>query len=217
MNIGQIAQARYTTKAFDPARKLSDEQIAQLETLLRNAPSSVNSQPWHFVIASSAEGKALVARATQPDYAYNTPKILNASHVVVFCARRTLDDAHLAALLEQEDADGRFASAEAKATQQQTRAFYADLHRKQLNDERQWMERQVYLALGSLLLGAATLQIDACPMEGFDPLIMDRELGLGEQGLTSLVIVSLGYRADSDFNATLPKSRLPADQVITRL
>ncbi|MEJ2608395.1 MAG: hypothetical protein P8Z41_17250, partial [Anaerolineales bacterium] len=46
---------------------------------------------------------------------------------------------------------------------------------------------QVYLALGTLLLGVATLEIDATPIEGFDPRILDEELGLHEKGLTGVL------------------------------
>ena len=38
------------------------------------------------------------------------------------------------------------------------------------------------LALGTLLLGAATLGIDATPIEGFDPQALDQELALNEKG-----------------------------------
>ena len=77
------------------------------------------------------------------------------------------------------------------------------------------MEKQTYLALGTLLLGAAALEVDATPMEGFDAKALDDELGLRERGLTSVVIVSLGYHAAGDFNATLPKSRLASEAVFT--
>ncbi len=217
MNLARIATTRKTTKAFDPARKIPAELFAQLETLLRYAPSSVNSQPWHFVIASGEEGKARIAKAAQGGYAYNEPKIRNASHVIVFCARQTLDESHLLAVLEQEDRDGRFATPEAKAGQHKSRSFYANLHVNEYKDAQIWMQKQLYLAFGTLLLGAATLEIDACPMEGFDARILDEELGLPAKGLTSVVIASLGYHSDEDFNAKLPKSRLPAEAVITHL
>lgn len=217
MNIAKIAQTRYTSKAFDPARKIPAETFAQLETLLRYAPSSVNSQPWHFVVASTPEGKARVAKAAQGAYSYNEQKILNASHVVVFCVREALDGDHLLAVLEQEDQDGRFATPDAKAGQHKSRSFYADLHANEYKDARLWMEKQLYLAFGTLLLGAATLEIDACPMEGFDAKILDAELGLAAQGLSSVVIASLGYHSSEDFNAKLPKSRLPAETLITHI
>jgi len=217
MNIAQVATRRYTTKAFDPARKISADDLAALRTLLRHAPSSVNSQPWHFIIAGSDEARGRIADTLKADFPYNEAKVRNASHVVVLCARESLDPAHLAAVLEQEQADGRFATPDARAAQEKSRGFYVALHQQQLKDEAAWMDRQVYLALGTLLLGAGTLGIDACPLEGFSDAAVDAALGLQEKGLHSRVMVALGYRSEEDFNARLPKSRLPEQTVITEI
>ena len=218
MDIARIALTRHTCKAYDPTRKIAEAQVEQLKTLLRFAPSSVNSQPWHFFIAGSDAGKARLIKATsEGPYAANGAKVLNASHVVVLCARTRLDDTYLDALLAQEERDGRFPTSDHKAAQDKGRRFYADLHRVTQLDTGAWMERQVYLALGNLLLGAATLGIDATPIEGYDHAILDQELGLPAAGLKSLVMVALGYRSAEDFNAGLPKSRLPADLVFSDL
>ena len=207
MDILRHATTRHTAKAFDPARKIPEDQVARIETLLRCSPSSTNSQPWHFVLAATDEGKARIARAATSTYAYNEPKIRNASHVVVLCTRAAIDETYLQTLLDQE----------AREAQHRARSYYVDRHRFELRDAQHWMEKQVYLALGTLLLGAATLGIDACPMEGFDQNVLDEELGLRARGFTSSVIVSLGYSSAEDFNAKLPKSRLPLETVLTRL
>ena len=218
MDIAHIALTRHTCKAYDPTRRIPAEQVEQLKTLLRHSPSSVNSQPWHFIIASSDASKARIAKATEhPVYAANGPKILNASHVVVFCARTTLDEAQIAAITDQEDRDGRFPNPDGKAAQFKSRSFYVNLHRFDFRDTQHWMEKQAYLALGTLLLGAATLGIDATPIEGFDSRILNEELGLREKGLTSVVLAALGYRSPEDFNARLPKSRLSAASVISEI
>ena len=193
------------------------EIVEQIETLLRFSPSSVNSQPWHYVIASSDEGKARVAKATVGGYAFNEPKVRNASHVVVFCTRANIDEQHLETLLAQEAGDGRFASDEARAAQQRGRSYFVGMHRFEKRDAQHWMEKQVYLALGTLLLGAGALGIDACPIEGFDQAVLDAEFDLRAKGYTSAVLVALGYRGADDFNATLPKSRLPESTVISRV
>lgn len=217
IDIARIATTRHTCKAFDPARKITAADIAALRTVLRCAPSSVNSQPWHYVIATSEAGKAQVAEALQGGYAYNAPKVLACSHAVVLCARTELDDAHVAAILAQEDRDGRFPTADAKANQNKSRSFYVGMHRDDLKDVADWTQKQVYLALGTLLQGAAALGIDACPMEGFDKAKLDEVLGLRARGLTAVVIAALGYRSDADFNAKLPKSRLPETEVFTEI
>jgi len=218
MDIAQLAQTRRTCKAYDPTRKIPADKVEQLKTLLRFAPSSVNSQPWHFIIAATDEGKMRMAKAAkQGTYSANEAKILKASHVVALCARTSLDDAHLAALLAEEEKAGRFSTPEAKEMQHKGRSFYANMHRFDLKDTQHWMEKQVYLALGTLLLGAAALEIDATPIEGFDPKIINEEFDLRAQGLTSVVLVALGYGSGEDFNAKLPKARLPVGQVMTEV
>ncbi len=217
MNIAQLAQSRRTAKAFDATQKIPAAAIEQLKTLLRYTPSSVNSQPWHFVVAESEEGKARIAKSTQPGYSFNETKIRNASHVIVLCARTDLDANHLATLLAQEEQDGRLPSEEARALQEKTRKFYVGMHRYDRKDLQYWMEKQVYIALGTLLIGAAALDIDACTMEGFDAQILDEELDLRAQGFTSIVAVALGYRGCEDFNAKLPKSRLTEQMLFTTL
>ncbi|MFP8967430.1 oxygen-insensitive NAD(P)H nitroreductase [Pokkaliibacter sp. CJK22405] len=218
MSFAANAKRRYTTKAFDASRKISAEVIDELKTLLHLSPSSVNSQPWHFVLSGSEEGKALIAKGCPaPAYGYNTEKILNASHVVVFCARTSMDEEHLQAVLAQEKADGRLPDEAAVARQHGARSHYVNLHRYTMKDTQHWMEKQVYLAAGSLLTAAANLDLDATPIEGFEPALLDEALGLRDKGLTSVVIVALGYRDDADFNAALPKSRLPVEQIISEI
>jgi nitroreductase/dihydropteridine reductase len=217
MNLPDLLQTRYTTKAFDPTRKLSAEQAAQIEALLRMSPSSTNAQPWHFVIASTEAGKSRIADTMAGGHAYNEPKVRNASHVVVLCSRQALTDDDLTAVLDQEQADGRFATPEAREGQRKGRLHFVNLHRFERRDAQHWADKQTYLALGFLLLGAAALGMDACPIEGFDQGAVDAALGLREKGLSSAVIVALGFRSEGDFNAKLPKSRLPADSVITRI
>ncbi len=71
MDILSAARKRHTAKAYDKERQVSEELMQQVYALLRNSPSSVNSQPWHFIVANTPEGKARVAKAAQGGYGYN--------------------------------------------------------------------------------------------------------------------------------------------------
>ncbi|MBG0760013.1 NAD(P)H nitroreductase [Vibrio cidicii] len=217
MSIVHAAKSRYSTKAFDASRKIAPEKVEEIKELLRMSASSVNSQPWHFIVASSDEGKARIAKATQGGFAFNERKVLDASHVVVFCAKTSIDENYLLDLLENEDKDGRFADEASKTGMHNGRSFFVNLHRFDLKDAQHWMEKQVYLNVGTLLLGASAMEIDAVPIEGFDAKVLDEEFGLRDKGLTSLVIVPLGYHSEADFNAKLPKSRWPAETVFTEI
>ncbi|MFS8977387.1 oxygen-insensitive NAD(P)H nitroreductase [Cupriavidus necator] len=217
MNLADIVDTRHTVKAFEPGRALPQAIVDQFLAVLHKSPSSVNSQPWHFVVAATPESRARMARATADHHPYNTPKIQDASHVIALCVRTDMDAAHLGAILTAEERDGRFPAEGNKAGQDKGRRGFVDLHRYDLRDLQPWMANQVYLALGGLLMAAATLGVDATPMEGFDTRVLDAELGLRERGFTSVVLVSLGYRSAQDFNAGLPKSRLAQEQVFTFL
>ena len=191
--------------------------MKQIKELLRLSASSVNTQPWHFIIASSEEGKKQISKSTQGFYAFNDEKVLTASDIVVLCARTSMDEDYLQHILEKEDQDGRFANEEIKNGMHGGRSAFVNFHKNDYNDLQYWMDKQVYLNMGSLLLGSAVLGIDAVPMEGFDVKVLNEELGLTEKGLTAVALVPLGYKANDDFNAQLPKSRLSEEEVFTTI
>jgi nitroreductase/dihydropteridine reductase len=212
----QVVLTRHSCKAFDGSKSITAAEWDALATVLQYSPSSINSQPWHFMVAHSAEGKALFAQSTEGKMAYNTPKILNASYVVAICNYSDLNESHLNRLLARDEAVGRFPDEAAKAAQHAGRTGYSQLHAS-LGDSKTWLERQSYIPLANLLFGAALLKIDACPIEGFDAARLDQVLGLGARGLHSVALVALGHRALADFNAKLPKARFPQEELFTVL
>lgn len=88
-----------------------------------------------------------------------------------------------------------------------------------MNEEQRlaWAAKQAYIALGVLLSAAADMEIDACPMEGFQPGKFDEILGLKELGLTSVVIAPIGYRADTDVYSKMAKVRRPTDELFIHI
>lgn len=208
---------RYTTKVYDAGKKISAEDFAQIEHILQFSPSSTNLQPSHFIIADDDAGKARIAKAAEGPYAYNAPKIKNASHIIVFCSKVFADDEHLQAVLDQENKDGRFAEEANKTQMHNTRRMYLNIHRYNYKDEPHWHARQTYLTFGAVLLGAAQLGLDATPIEGVDIAKVDEEFGLHQKGYSALAVIALGYRDEAeDFNARLPKSRLPKERLFTK-
>lgn len=217
MNLTEILKNRYSTKDFDPTKKISNNDFQQIKDLLRLSPSSTNIQPWHFIIAETDEGKKRIAKGTQGFFKFNESKVLKASHVVLFCSKTNADDNYMEHLLRKEDEDGRYPDNEIKKGVYAARNIFADIHKYDLKDFQHWMEKQVYLNIGNFLLGVAALGIDSLAMEGIDTKILDEEFKLREKGFTSVVAVALGYRSKSDFNVTAktPKSRLSIKETIT--
>lgn len=217
MDLLNISKTRYTTKAYDPIRKIPQEQITRLLEILRLTPSSINIQPWHFFIADNPVAKERIAKALVGKYAYNAPKVLESSHTILFCTKADISEQHLDNLLTQDDISGRFKDSNAKQGQKDSRAGYVNYYRNEKGDIQRWAENQTFIALGQILLAAGIEGIDATPIGGFDEQIINDELQLTEKGLIPSVLLTLGYRSENDFNARLPKSRLSKEEIFTQL
>ncbi|MDO4223747.1 MAG: oxygen-insensitive NAD(P)H nitroreductase, partial [Acinetobacter sp.] len=198
-------------KAYDANRQIPSEQLQYLLDVLRLAPSSLNTQPWQFLVAQSAASKAKISQAMQGTNTHNATKITNCSAVIIFCVQQQLGINHLQKVLDAEQAAGRFATDEAKQQRQQHCLTY--LQQKQ-NHLAAWTRQQCYIALGQLLLATQEQGIDATPIEGFDSVILDDILQLPAQGLNSVVVVALGYHSEQDFNHGVPKGRLAQTDIV---
>ena len=217
MELMELLHKRYSAKVFDTTKKICDEDMKMIEEMLQMSASSTNVQPWHFVIASTEEGKNKISKATEGFFQFNKNKVEQASAVVVFATRVDITDEYLDHVSDKEEADGRYAQPKFKQDNHLGRRTFVDFHKYDYKDLRHWCDKQVYLNLGSFLLGIKELGIDAVAMEGVDMSVLDQELGLREKGFASTVVVPIGYHTKEDFNAELPKSRLSKDEIIEHI
>ena len=209
----EISKQRYTTKHYDPSKKISESDLNELLEVLRLAPSAVNIQPWHFYVGSTEAAKNRILPAI-PDF--NIPRIKDCSHFVVLAAKTDLSDEEFAAITAKEDADGRYPKKDIRDTVDSHRRYFAKMH-KDLGDFNEWTAKQTYIAMTALLYAAAARGIDSTPIEGMDFAKTDEVLNLKAENLRSVMIVTLGYRAADDSNALRPKSRLSSDVLFTRI
>lgn len=210
-----VARTRYTTKHYDANRRVSDEDFDKILEILRLAPSSVNAQPWQFLIADTEEAKQKIMPAILD---FNRDRAKNASHVVVFAVYDQLTDEYLQSVLDQEEKDGRFGNnPDIKAQQDAGRRHFVGLHQVSPSELISWEARQAYIAQGFVLMAAASMGIDTTPIEGADFNKLDAILGLREKGLRSVFLMSFGYRDPNDGNAQRPKSRLPKEKIFQKI
>ncbi|MDI2091839.1 oxygen-insensitive NAD(P)H nitroreductase [Commensalibacter oyaizuii] len=212
MNIVEISKKRYTTKYYDNQRHVSREVLEQLLTVLRNSPSSVNSQPWHFIVVDNRQSQNKILPAISD---FNHSRITDSTYTIIFCIRSSIDDQYLQHLLETEQKDGRLPNKDIEKGVDEGRRYFVGVNNDTLTNLHCWESRQLYLALGQFLFAAASIGIDSTPIEGFDPSKMDELLGLQTKGFKSVVIATIGYRAENDSNAQRPKSRLPEEELFT--
>lgn len=200
---------RYATKQFDPAQKLSTEQLDRLLEALRLSASSFGLQPWKFVVVEDA-----AVRQELLPHSWNQPQVVDASHVIVLCRLASISDTEIDQFLE-DTATTRDVPVESLEGYRGMMTGFINNFSEEKKAE--WMFNQLYLALGNLLTVCAVEGIDACPMEGFSAAEYDRILGLEEKGLNSVVVCPIGFRSEEDKYATLAKVRYPTEDVIVRL
>ena len=57
-DFNEILESRKSVKGFDPNYKIPHEEMNEIISKATKAPSSVNMQPWRFVVVESDEAKA---------------------------------------------------------------------------------------------------------------------------------------------------------------
>lgn len=199
---------RYATKAFDPNRKVSAADWQTLTEVLQLTPSSFGLQLWKFFVVENP-----AVRETLVQHAWGQRQVADASHLVVFAGRTDWTEADIDRLL-QRTVEVRGGSLDALAGY---RGMMVNSLVNKTMPVAEYISRQVYIALGQFMTAAALLQIDTCPMEGFEPAKFDEVLGLPAKGYTAKVLLPVGYRAEGDKYAQAPKVRFPLEQVIERI
>lgn len=199
---------RYAVKKFDATRKISPALWNVLEEALVLSPSSFGLQPWKFFIVNNPD----LRKKIQPA-AWNQTQITDASHLVVFAIKKNMNTEDVRRFIDKI-VEVRGVSKDSLAPYQQMMEGFVG---KPPLDINVWSSRQVYIALGNFLTTAAALGVDACPMEGFDPVKVNEILGLEKKGYAAVVLATVGYRAADDKYAEAPKVRYPKSQVIEEL
>jgi nitroreductase len=198
---------RYATKRFDTNRKLPAEVWYALEQALVLSPSSYGLQPWKFIVIQDA-----ALRQKLQTVSWNQAQVTECSHYVVFAVRRKMTETLVDRFIAR--------TAEVRGITVESIKFYRDMmlgdvvHGPRGAVAQEWAARQSYIALGGLMTAAALLGVDACPMEGLDPLAYDDILGLANSEFATVMACALGYRSSADKYASLAKVRYPASEVI---
>jgi nitroreductase/dihydropteridine reductase len=209
MSLLQLLEWRYATKKFDATKKVSAEELDTLLNTTQLAPSSYGLQPYTILVVEDA-----AIREQLKDAAYGQAQLTDASQVIVFAAETVINDNYvkrnidLTAEVRQMD--------RAKLEPFESVILGAIGHKTE--DERvAWAHKQAYIALGVLISAASELKIDTCPMEGLDPVKFDEILGLKDKGLTTSVIVTIGYRSEDDHYSHLAKVRKSANELFIKI
>lgn len=200
---------RHAVKAYDPEKKVSQEDLNTILEAARLAPTSSGLQPFRIIVVENQELKDKMVKG-----ALNPEVMRDSSHVLVFAAwdsysNEKIDKVYDYTTDERDLARGRFGSYTDKIK---------ELYGAQTPEQHfAHTARQTYIALGLAMAQAAELKVDSTPAEGFSNEVVDEILGLKELGLKSVSLLYLGYRdQDNDWMASMKKVRIPMEEFIIK-
>ena len=198
MNLIGSLQKRYATKKMT-GEKVSPEKLDTILHATQLSASSYGLQPYTILVVDNEAIKKQLSPA-----AYNQPQVLQSSHLLIFCIWADISEAQVTDYITNI-ATTRNISEETLAGFKET--ILGTVNGLSVKEKQVWAAKQAYIALGTTLVAAAVEEVDATPMEGFNPAQFDEILGLEAKSLKSVVICALGYRSPDDVLATLPKVR----------
>ncbi len=207
---------RHTCKKYDTSRKIPQQDLDVLFEAMRLSASSINSQPWRFVVIDSDSAKERMSRTFARQYQFNQPHVFDSSQIILFAYHPHYNRDNYAHVVEQSIVDQRV---KAKDRDSAFAGFvFAELNTDEQGNTSCWTKAQTYLALGNTLHTLARLKIDATPLEGIDTDLVNQEFRNELDGYQCDVALAIGYQhPEDDYNATLPKSRLSLGSILIRI
>jgi len=200
---------RYATKKFDNTKILSPEKVETLKQAFNLTATSYGLQPLKMLVISNKSTQEQLTK-----FSMGQQQVSTASHVLVICIETNIDKQFISAYFNR-------VKKMRNTPDEVLKPFHSflldDFEKKAIGEIESWARNQAYLALGTLLTVCATEEIDACPMEGFEPSNYDEFLGLEALNLKSVLVLPVGYRAKDDFFSELKKVRRPLEDVIIEI
>ena len=209
MSILEKLNWRYATKKFNDTKKLSVAQLNTLKEAFNLTALSYGLQTLKLVIIEdNAKRENLVG------ISYGQRQVADASHLLVLCIQNEIDE---------KDVDEHFDTIKTiRNTPDAILSPFKTQLQSSINEmtatkKVDWATKQAYIALGNLMTVCAVEGIDSCPMEGFIPKDLDAALGLDKLGLTSVLLLPVGFRAEDDMFSSFKKVRKQLSQTIIEL
>ncbi len=193
----RLLQFRHACKLFEEQRPLARADLDFVLEAGRLAPSSLGLEPWRFLVI---EDRAL-RRHLRPS-CWNQVQITSAGAVIVILA--------LTAELKPETGYAQRMLRRLVASQaelDEAMQIYQGITR---GDLVAWSVAQCHIAAAQMMLAAAAIGIDSCPMGGFEPEAVAEVLAIDRTRFEVALLLALGYRAQKQ----PPRHRLPLSELV---
>lgn len=202
-NFNDIVNGRRSIKQYDPTVKISREEMTEILEQASKAPSSINMQPWRFLVIDSDEGKEKLA----PLASFNLDKVMSSSAVIaVFGDRKNYEYAEE---IYGKAVEHGFMPEEVKDFQL---GYFKPMY-EGMSDEQ--MKDIVLLDSGlvsmQLMLVARAFGYDTNPIGGYDKEKIAETFGMDKERYLPVMLITIGKAANEGFQSY----RLPVDTITT--
>ncbi len=194
-----VIRERRSVRSYDPAFKISKEEIRGLLEEAILAPSSSNVQPWRFLVIDSQPLKEKLLQI-----AYNQQQVVEASAVIAVLGDR--EGYKLVDTIYNRAYDAGFMPEATKDSMiERTVGMYSslpdDIARKIIHTDGGLVSMQ-------LMLAAKAKGYDTVPMGGYDAAKFKEAFGIGERYIP-IMLIAIGKAAKEGH----PSVRLTVDEV----
>lgn len=199
----KIITERRSIRSYDPTVTISREELSDILTIATTAPSSINMQPWRFVVVDTPAGKDKLA----PLMSFNAKQHNTSSAMILVFGDR--ENFSYAEKILSQSVDAGIMPLEVKEKQLQTYTpFYANMSEDQLL-------RTIFVDAGlvsmQLMLAARAYGYDTNAIGGFDRDNLAATFDLDPKRYLPVMVISIGKAAEEGF----PSTRLPLPDITT--
>lgn len=202
-DFSDIAYNRKSIRVYDETVKISREEMLEMIEEATLAPSSVNMQPWRFVIVESDEAKATL----KPLIRFNTRQNdTSSAMILIFGDMQCYEFGE--EIYDKAVAEGKMSQ---EVRDQQIGAiipYYKNFTKAQMNDV---VKIDASLAAMQLMLSARAHGYDTNPIGGFEADQIAAAFDLDPERFVPVMVLSLGKAAEVCYDSV----RLAADKFTT--
>lgn len=202
-DFNEIVLKRRSIKRYDPSVKISREEMEEILAEATRAPSSVNMQPWRFVVIETPEGKEKLAELAK----FNSEQVNTSSAVIAVFG--DMNNFEYAEEIFGKAVELGYMPHEIKEQQLQV---ITPIHENMPEaDMRDVVLIDSGLVSMQLMLVARAHGYDTNPIGGYEKELIAEAFGLDKERYVPIMLISIG-KAASEGHASY---RLPVNTIAT--
>lgn len=200
-DFNSIITGRRSIRQYDPAVKISKEEMKQILEEATLAPSSVNLQPWRFLVIESEEGKATLA----PLAKFNQSQVETSSAVIAVFG--DLNNFDYAEEIFSTAVERGVMPAEVKERQMSVLTNHFASLPREVNKDTVLIDAG--LVSMQLMLVAHAHGYDTNPIGGYEKDKIAEAFGLDKERYVPVMLISIGKAANQGYASV----RLPVEKI----